>query len=68
MSDDMFLDPEKLYDLEVIRTLLCWPGVGDKILKDLAEGLEKAGYESFNPEEMMEKVFSRDKRFIPLRQ
>lgn len=68
MSDEMFLDPEKLTDLQAIRTLLCWPGVNDGVLKDLAEGLEEAGYESFDPEEMMEKAFIRDKRFGPLRQ
>lgn len=68
MSDDMFLEPEKLADLEAIRTLFCWPGVGEKVLNNLAEGLEEAGYESFDPEEMMERIFTRDKRFIPFRQ
>lgn len=46
-GDEMFLEPEKLTELEDIRTLLCWPGVGKKVLNDLAEGLEEAGYESF---------------------
>jgi hypothetical protein len=55
-------DPEKLNGVEQVKAVLCWPGVGDKVLKDLVAGLEKAGYEGFDLEEMKDVIYFSKQR------
>ncbi|MFW6100663.1 MAG: hypothetical protein ACOC90_04700 [Bacteroidota bacterium] len=68
LGDDFLDAPEGLNDPEALRTLFYWPGVSDGVLKDLSEGLVEAGYESFDPEQIKERVFNGKKAptFKPL--
>ncbi|MFP4453906.1 MAG: hypothetical protein ACLFPI_11160 [Desulfobacterales bacterium] len=49
LGETMLANPESLKNPEAINTLLCWPGVGEGVLNDLATGLIEAGYESSEP-------------------
>jgi hypothetical protein len=51
-------EPEKLNGMEQVKALICWPGVSDGVMKDLANGLEDAGYESFDRGKMKDAIFT----------
>lgn len=63
LSVNALSDPESLSNFESVSSLLCWPGVGDAVLSDLAAGLEEAGYESFDLEAVKKSMYHKDKRF-----
>lgn len=68
IGEEILAEPEHLNTLESIRILLFWPGVSTGILADLAEGLTEAGYESFDPDQIMDDFFNPKKRCNQFRQ
>ena len=63
LGEQALADPRKLSGQENIKAILCWPGVGTKTIRDLSEGLQEAGYESFDPDEVYNRIFqSRTRR------
>lgn len=63
LGEDLLADPEGLSQLENLKKLLCWPGVGRGVLQDLADALNQAGYDSFDPLKTREAILSHPKRF-----
>lgn len=57
LGESILGEPEKLSGVEQVKALVCWPGMKDKVMRDLAEGLAEAGYESFEPEKMKGAIF-----------
>ena len=62
MGEELLEQPENLNNPETIGTLFKWPGVNNGVLNDLAEGFTAAGYESFDPEKIIENLFNRKNR------
>lgn len=54
---EILATPEKLAEADNIRALICWPGVGSKTIHDLADALEEAGYEGFEPDNIYAGMF-----------
>ena len=57
LGADILSTPEKLADMQNLKTLIFWPGVGAKIMHDLALGLTEAGYASFDYDRIYEGLF-----------
>lgn len=55
---EMLSKPQKLNAFQNINELIRWPGVSDGILKDLAEGLAEAGFDSFEPDRVRVAIFT----------
>jgi DNA-binding transcriptional ArsR family regulator len=66
LSLSILADPSRLSSLEVLRDLYLFPGVGEKALQGLAEGLDEAGYDSFDPEAIREAVHRRKEKKNPI--
>ena len=63
LGEEMLNKPESLCQLENLKRLVCWPGVGPGVLQDLADALNQAGYDSFDPLKTREAILSHPKRF-----
>ncbi|MBA2881444.1 hypothetical protein HNR65_001771 [Desulfosalsimonas propionicica] len=49
LGEDLLAAPEGFSQPENLKKMICWPGVGSVVLQNLADGLDQAGYESFDP-------------------
>jgi transcriptional regulator len=57
LGEDILAEPEKLNGMGQVKAVRIWPGASDGVMKDLAEALEEAGYESFDVEKMKGFIF-----------
>lgn len=57
LGEEMLSKPDELSAFQNISELISWPGVSDGVMKDLADGLAEAGYESFDVEDMKDALF-----------
>ena len=56
-------EPGQLSRQDNVKAMLCWPGVGTKTIQDLSNGLEAAGYDGFDAEQVYNRIFqSRSRR------
>ncbi|MBS3754486.1 MAG: hypothetical protein KGY56_02175 [Desulfobacterales bacterium] len=62
LGEKILNNPQQLADLENVKAVLCWPGVGTKTIQDLSEGLEEAGYEGFDPDAAYKQIFQPKSR------
>ena len=58
LGESILAEPEKLSEIEKLKTLICLPGVSDGVMRNLAEGLAEAGYESFDVEQIKDAIFT----------
>jgi trehalose/maltose hydrolase-like predicted phosphorylase len=65
LSLELLADPSRLSQPDVLRVLYLFPGVGEKALRDLADGLADAGYDTFDIEEVQASVYRKKKRPAP---
>ncbi|MCF8036299.1 MAG: hypothetical protein K9K62_05475 [Desulfobacteraceae bacterium] len=62
LGEKILNTPQQLADLEKVKAVLCWPGVGTKTIQDLSEGLEEAGYEGFDADQAYKQIFQPKSR------
>jgi len=55
---EMLSKPQELNAFQNINELIHWPGVSGGILKDFANGLAEAGYDSFEQDKVRAAVFT----------
>jgi len=67
LGETILANPEKLSEIENLKTLICLPGVSDVVMKNLADGLAEAGYESFDVEKIKDAIFTTKRKAQSMR-
>jgi hypothetical protein len=57
LGDHYFEMPEELILTENLKAMIFWHGVGDGVMRDLAQGLKEAGFPSFDWDKKKREIF-----------